>query len=724
MIYALYLSSLIVSATVAGVVAYYLWRRRSKPGATVAVWMMLAVVVLSLGYVLQFTSATLSGQIFATNIQYFSIATLPIMWFVFSLRYTGHDDWLTRRKLFFLGIIPLATIVLAWTNGIDGLMWYGRHLVTSGPFTIIDKTYGPWFWIHASYSSLLLLSGMFFLLQRLMRPPRLYREQSIALLICVTVPFVFSVLYVFHLTPYRIDLTPPAFVISGLAVAWGLLRVRLFDIVPMARDVAMESMSDGVIVLDAQKRAVDINLAAQHIIGHSASEVIGQPVAQVLANQPNLLELCHSIAETQTEIFLSEDETQPFYNVSILPLNSSRGFLCGYIVTIRDITERKRVEVEKREMEQKAQTASRLAFIGEMAAGIAHEINNPLTSVIGYAQLLMQEDIPKNIREEVKIIHDGAQRVANIVKRLLSFARQQTQKQEYIDINEIVKSTIPLRAYGMETNNIVVTTHLDTKLPRTMADSEQLKQVFLNIVINAETEMRIAHGRGDLSINTEVVGNIIRISFKDDGPGITKENMTKLFDPFFTTREVGEGTGLGLSVCHGIIADHDGRLYARSQLGKGATFVVELSIVPEEKQPELDESVAEQSKNAIWAKAKILVVDDEITILKFLSQFLTDEGYQVETVNNAYSALERIKDKRYNLILLDIRMPGISGPQFYQSLQEFAQSLARRVVFITGDVMGTDTKNFLLKTKAPCISKPFDTEKLKKDINRILEERI
>ena len=357
MIYTLYLSSLIVSAAIAGALAYYLlWRHRSKPGATPAVWMMLAVVVWSLGYVLQFKSTTLSGQIFATNIQYFGIVTVPVMWFIFSLGYTGRDKWLTRRNLFLLAIVPFVTVVLAWTNGIDGLMWYGRHLETSGPFVIIAKTYGPWFWIHTSYSYLLLLSGMFFLLRRLFGPPRLYREQSIALLICVIVPLAWNVLYIFHLAPvYRVDLTPSAFVISGLVMAWGLFRFRLFDIIPLARDTVIEGMSDGVIVLDTENRFVDLNQAAECIVDCTPSEAIGQPVANVLSRQPELVELfcgMTGVLEGRVEVEVEKGETQRYYESHISPLYNRRGRLTGRLAILIDITERKRVEEQAKQLKE------------------------------------------------------------------------------------------------------------------------------------------------------------------------------------------------------------------------------------------------------------------------------------------------------------------------------------------------------------------------------------
>ena len=243
---------------------------------------------------------------------------------------------------------------------------------------------------------------------------------------------------------------------------------------------------------------------------------------------------------------------------------------------LSDITERKQAQTEKIHIIQKAQLNSRLASIGKMASGIAHEINSPLASVIGLTDLIMRTDLPQDVREHVEIINDASQRVISITDGLLTFARQKKAERKYVNINEIIVKTLALRAYELENGNIKVTTQLDTCLPSITADGGQLQQVFLNIIINAETEMKLTSGKGHLSIKTETVDGTIRIFFKDNGQGIAKKNQEKIFEPFFTTRDVGQGTGLGLSVCHGIITEHNGRIYAKSQVGKGATFVVEL----------------------------------------------------------------------------------------------------------------------------------------------------
>jgi len=261
-----------------------------------------------------------------------------------------------------------------------------------------------------------------------------------------------------------------------------------------------------------------------------------------------------------------------------IPIRNDRGKAVMLDGIITDITEHKKAEVERRELEQKAQVTSRLASIGEMASGIAHEINNPLTSIIGLSELLMHKDSSQDTLEYMEIIHEAAQRVAGISDRLLTFARQRKPERKCTNINEIIENSLALRTYQLETHNIKVITRLSRRLPRTMADAGQLQQVFLNVIINAEKEMSSIRGGGLLTVRTRKIDNMIQVSFKDNGPGIAPGNLERIFDPFFTTRELGEGSGLGLSVCHGIIIEHNGYINAKSRLGKGATFFIELPV--------------------------------------------------------------------------------------------------------------------------------------------------
>jgi two-component system NtrC family sensor kinase len=340
-----------------------------------------------------------------------------------------------------------------------------------------------------------------------------------------------------------------------------------------------DSIAEGITVTSLDGTIVQLNEAIIGMHGYdSKQELIGRNILELVAEidyaraKENLKRALEAeYIKDLGYIFLTKDGREFDVELSATVLRDASGEAIGFIFISEDVTERKRVE-------EQLLITDRLASIGELASGIAHELNNPLTSVIGFSQLLMGRDIPDDIREDVKVIYSEAQRVAEVMKNLLIFARRHAPVKQLVNINSIIEKVLTIRAYEQRVENIQVITHLAPDLPETMADYFQLQQVFLNIIINAEHFMLEAHRRGTLTITTQRVGSTIKASFTDDGPGIAKENLGHLFDPFFTTKEVGKGTGLGLSICHGIITKHGGRIYAESESGKGATFVVELPI--------------------------------------------------------------------------------------------------------------------------------------------------
>jgi two-component system NtrC family sensor kinase len=231
---------------------------------------------------------------------------------------------------------------------------------------------------------------------------------------------------------------------------------------------------------------------------------------------------------------------------------------------------------ENKKMSEKLLVSERVASIGQLSTGIAHELNNPLTSILGFSNMILEKDVPADLKEELQIISTEALRASRILKGLLTFVRKDDSQKVRVNVNRIIESVLELRANEQNANNIRVHTRLDRGLPEIMADPFQIQQVFLNIVINAEYFMVEAHKQGNLTVSTHKSGDMVRIVFTDDGPGIAPENLKHVFDPFYTTKGVGKGTGLGLSICHGIVSAHGGRIYAESTVAKGASFTVEL----------------------------------------------------------------------------------------------------------------------------------------------------
>jgi signal transduction histidine kinase/ActR/RegA family two-component response regulator len=360
----------------------------------------------------------------------------------------------------------------------------------------------------------------------------------------------------------------------------------------------------------------------------------------------------------------------------------------------------------------------KMALMGQIVSGIAHELNNPLTIVVGYSELLMSTHADEKLTVPLTKIHDGAQRASKIVRNLLTFARKQKPERKITDVNSVLLKTIDLRAYELRVCNIELVTEL-APVSRTMTDPHQLQQVFLNLIVNAEQAMIEANGRGRLAIKSTEKDGRIEISFEDDGPGITEEHLRKVFDPFFTTKTVGKGTGLGLSICQGIVAEHGGRLSASATPGSGARFVVELpvvSVVVKEESTDAALPVADGRK-------RVLVVDDERHLREMFQEILLSDGHVTQTAASGKEALDLVHRHEFDLVISDIKMPETDGREFYRLLKAEGSHLANRLIFVTGDLMNPETLTFLQSTGAPWIAKPFDISVARQTINNVLTSK-
>ena len=357
-------------------------------------------------------------------------------------------------------------------------------------------------------------------------------------------------------------------------------------------------------------------------------------------------------------------------------------------------------------------------------AGVAHELNNPLAAVMGFAEILKDTGENHKHRNHLNLIFKSAQRCQKIVQSLLSFARRHQPERKPVSINKLIEEVVEIVAYQLRTSNVEMVLHLAPQLPLTLADGHQVQQILLNLINNARQAIEAHQPSGRITVSTESSDKVIRIVIQDSGPGISPDNLKRIFDPFFTTKEVGKGTGLGLSLCYGLIKEHGGSITPASKPGEGASFTVELPAISGSVAAEIAAvSTAPNAANSTeGAGKKVLLVDDEDMLLEMIRDDLQRHGYEVVAADNGEAALHELHQKQFDAICCDVKMPGLSGRQVYDRIRGTPGGQSRRFIFMTGDVINDSLQLFLKQEQLQCLNKPFALGDLRKAIQTLTME--
>jgi PAS domain S-box-containing protein len=387
---------------------------------------------------------------------------------------------------------------------------------------------------------------------------------------------------------------------------------------------------------------------------------------------------------------------------------------------MRDVSERRRLDDQSRDIYQQLLQAEKMAALGQTISGVAHELNNPLATILSWAERLAERNLDETSRRGIDVILGESERAARIVRNLLTFARKRQSTRSMIDLNQVVRETLALRAYEQRLTNIDVVAALASGLPPVFADPHQIQQVLLNLVINAEQAMLSANGRGSLVLRTWHDGehNAVVLQVSDDGPGVPPDVRTKIFDPFFTTKEVGKGTGLGLTVAYAIVQEHGGSIRVDSPLTGGASFTVEfpVSSVEHTARPRSAAGAVDDSLQG----ASVLLVEDERALATAVVEALTEAGLRVEHAGDGEEALVRVRRNHYDVVICDLKMPRVDGMMLYRAIAAATPTLARRVIFVTGAVAGSEAERFLEESGCRWLAKPFRLADLLRNVREAL----
>ncbi|MCP3851493.1 MAG: response regulator [Gammaproteobacteria bacterium] len=381
------------------------------------------------------------------------------------------------------------------------------------------------------------------------------------------------------------------------------------------------------------------------------------------------------------------------------------------VSSTRDITELLVMQEELEQQKSIAHQNEKVSALGSLLAGVAHELNNPLSVVLGYSYMLQNQVENPSEKRRVDRLAQAAERCAKIIKTFLSMARQRPTLIENCSINDVIDIALDITEYSINSIGISIQQNYGTNLPMVAVDQDQMAQVFTNLIVNAEQALVGVGSNGVLSIRTyhDSASNKIVIEVEDNGVGIPSEIKDRIFEPFFTTKDVGEGTGVGLAFSHRIISSHGGNLSVTSEPGHGACFKVSL---PLNKNSPTDEPSITSKRPNQAGTTKVLIVDDESAVANMLSELLEVEGYQVITKNDAGAALALLETQDFNVILSDIKMPGIDGADFFDAIQDQFPEYVTSTGFVTGDTLSQRVADLLEQSKCPYIEKPVSPDAL------------
>ena len=465
-----------------------------------------------------------------------------------------------------------------------------------------------------------------------------------------------------------------------------------------------ENVNDAIFLLDLEGRVLFANRRGTELTGYRPDEFRDRPIFSLLS--PETAQQAYA----RLEAAFAGREVAPFFEAEIVRRDGSKfwaetnganivkdGRVIGRLAVARDVTERKRL------LESLIQ-AEKLATLGQLIAGIAHELNNPLAAMVGHAQMLRLGQQDPKVAARADRIVEAAQRATRIVRNFLTAARRHHPERTAVSINDIVTKTLELLAYQFRVNNIEIESALAPDLPQIGGDPHQLQQVILNLINNAIQAMA-PRGQGRLSIRSALSPDraTMQLAVADNGPGIAPAHLSRVMEPFFTTKPQGEGTGLGLAIAQGIVTDHGGTITVESSIGQGATFSVTLAVTA----PPVAKPAAPAAK-AFPKGLRVLVVDDEAGLREMMAEALAGQGAPVETALGGREALEVLARFPADVLVLDVRMPEMSGPDLWARINQTNPALARRTVFCTGDVVGEESRAFISRTGCPTVNKPFE----------------
>ena len=726
-----YIVLLFVTAAISVTSIPYARRRRRTPWALAGLAMLLAGAVWSAAYACELSSTTLQAKVLWNQVAYTGLMTIPLSWIVLASQYTGNDRWLTRRNLALIILPTIAIIALVWTNSLHGWMWSDTSLRTvtymGRDYSALVRVRAAGFWLFTIYFFAVVLVSVRLMSRVLIRSRPLYRWQT-AVILVLTASLTAIGLYELAFRSY-VRFLPLTYTAACLVMIWGLSYIRTGDLVAISRRLILERLTDPVIVLDPQDRVISLNAAARQLTGSPMPKLTGQTLSEVW---PAGDKLAAATTEPVRQEIIFDQEGKRIHDVHITPVLDPNGRLACRVAVLRDITESRRAERETQALQAQLLQASKLEAMGTLASGIAHDFNNLLTAIQGNATLAKASISTSDpLYEDIDEIELACKRASRLTRQLLMFSRKQPTEPVPINLNAAVNELLEMleRLIG---ENITISLSPAPNLWTTNADQGNIEQVIINLVVNARDAMPSG---GTITIETQNVtldevnyadtpdaypGEFVCLSVIDTGKGMDEKILRRIFEPFFSTKQAGRGTGLGLAVVDSAVKIHGGWIEVQSQVDQGSTFSIYLpadtsvTVRPERQgEPSLDDLQGRGER--------ILFVEDAQNVREFAVRVLRENGYEVMPAPDVRTALETLDrcNWQVELVLTDVVLPDRTGIEL--AVEVLARENPPRILLSSGYTGQRSQWETIHAREWPFLQKPYSLHDLLHTIRTVLD---
>jgi PAS domain S-box-containing protein len=699
-------------------------RARHVPGALPFGIAMLLSGFWGLTYALEVGATEPGTKILAQQLRFPALAGVPVCLFWMGLEYTGRREWLTRGRMALLLVIPTVASVAGITMPYHHLLRSDFQILETGHLSVRHFGVDPLFHLHVTYCNGLLLATVFLLAKSLVGAPPLYRLRVLILIVSILLPTASNALFLAGISPIPgYNISPSVTMFTGLLLAWGVFRLRLMELVPIARTTVIDTLSDLVIVLDTENQVVDMNPSAQRVLGLPRSEAVGKPMEAVFAKWDGVCERLYDARSGTEEVSLCDGQDSRAYQATISPIKGQGGGVLGRVLMLHDVTDLYRA----REAAESA-THAKSAFL----ASVSHEIRTPMNVILGFAQLLARDaSLSARHQSDIELIRSSGEHLLSLLNDTLDLSSIEAGRMVVdptpTDLHSALTEIAHLFRRQAEEKGLSFSFTLDTGLPRfVQVDARRLRQILINLLSNAvkftldgSVTLRAASLPNGGSGRT----HRLRFTVADTGIGLTPSELTTLFEPFTQAsggRTVQEGTGLGLALSHQLARLMDGSLQVESELGRGSSFTLDLPV--SELPSDVTDRTPPPTQRRVLGLApdqpqrRILVVDDHAPSRHLLASLLTALGstspgapiLEIREAGTAAEALASWDSWQPHLIFLDRRLPDRSGVQVAEEIRTRGPNTRPfAIIGLSASVFEEDRAVFLRAGCRAFLGKPY-----------------